>query len=724
MFWFLLLLSVTIALAVALALIGRIAARAFRIDALAGDEPEHWLAALLFGTGFITLLCGWFSYAGLSAHEYRWIILNILLAMMVVVSIRGDSHRLIRFDPSAKWHLIVGGILVVRLAIYLLPVLFGGSHLLVSDATNYVPAADWLGRNGFGTSLQRDPEQPVQSLMILLQQMNHRMGPMFLHGLVAVSVPELGAFELFPVMIGLGTMLNLGAIYLICRWCFSLSLAVSATGLLFMAILAHTLASSSTGTFLCQIYGTAVLGTAIAFMPILTDPQRWTNDNALFIGFLCAFQLSMYSELTPVLVLTGAVWVAVCAVRSIQTGTVRQLAAFLSAVVLLTALLANIEIIRCWRGVQNMLKLDGVGCHMPWSLPEFAEFALGGTGFDWRFGMSLRGSKRVVCTTITALLFLAGIRQIFQQRSAFVASALVVLAGLFAYFSCCSNDPWTGASGHTWNLFKIAKWAYPFAAVVQIAGLACVIRMVARRPIITTLAIATMFCVVVINMQQHIRVSRAIARQTLEISGGQSPYSAVRELRNRLADAQGPIYFVRAPETDFKGPLIVGWLYPHPVVNSWRGDPLYGTLGFLDDTQRAFADGPLYLQYGEPPFETPLERLPCNFSRLDAARPALFRIDYVDRSFTRKIDRELIVGEQAVTLWIFAARAGMAELAFDFAAGTDTGADALTIAVNDAGPISAESTLLSLRPGINRVTLRAVKAPLRFVGLKVLWRDR
>jgi hypothetical protein len=723
MIWFPLLLFLTIVLAALFAIVGRIAASALRIDALDGDQPEHWLAAMLFGTGLVTLICGWCAYAGLSAREYRWIVLGVLTGLLGVAVVRGDARRLVRFAALARGHLIVGSILAIRVGLYLLPVLFGGSHLLISDAMTYVPAADWLGNNGFRASLQPNPEQPIQSLMILFQQMNHRMGPMFLHSFLAVSIPEVGAFELFPVMIGLGLILNLGTVYLICRWCFNVSERMSFAGLLLVAILAHSLASSSTGTFLCQLYGTAVLGTAIAFMVILSDPLRWTHGNALLVGFLVSIQLSMYSELAPVLAIAGTAWLSINAIQSFRFRSAIRFGCFLAFIALFTLSIANVEIVRCWNGVLNMLKLNGVGTHIQWSWPGFVEFAIGGSGYDHRFGFTFRVFKRAACSGVVAILLLGGLRFLFRQGGSYVAVSLAVLAALFAYYATSRTDPWTGATGHTWNLFKASKWAYPFVAAVQVAGLAWIGQYVVRKRYSIGIALVLLGTVALFNVQQHVRVARAIAKQTREISGGDSPYSAARQLRCRLAESTAPIYLVRTPETDFKGPLQAGLFYPRPLLNGWPGDPLYGTLGLLDDRPRAFDADTVFMLFGEPPFDEPLERLPFRMSRLDPDQPVLFRIDYPDRPYVPRAGEPLVVGDKPITCWIFAARGGTVELASDHASEWNRPNRVLTISINSAAPVEWNTGHgLPIKKGINRVTLSAGDTEIRLWHLKVRWR--
>ena len=57
------------------------------------------------------------------------------------------------------------------------------------------------------------------------------------------------------------------------------------------------------------------------------------------------------------------------------------------------------------------------------------------------------------------------------------AAGLVALAA--GYFALAVKDPWSGRLGHTWNLFKLAQWGWPF--VLLLAALA-VRRLAPRRP--------------------------------------------------------------------------------------------------------------------------------------------------------------------------------------------------------------------------------------------------
>src|SRR4029453_16680439 len=64
-----------------------------------------------------------------------------------------------------------------------------------------------------------------------------------------------------------------------------------------------------------------------------------------------------------------------------------------------------------------------------------------------------------------------------RTRPLAAAAALVALAAL--YFALAVKDPWSGERGHTWNLFKLAQWGWPFALLL---GALAARRLAPRRP--------------------------------------------------------------------------------------------------------------------------------------------------------------------------------------------------------------------------------------------------
>jgi hypothetical protein len=63
------------------------------------------------------------------------------------------------------------------------------------------------------------------------------------------------------------------------------------------------------------------------------------------------------------------------------------------------------------------------------------------------------------------------------MRPLATAAGLVALAAL--YFALAVKDPWSGERGHTWNLFKLAQWGWPFALLLAALG---VRRLAPARP--------------------------------------------------------------------------------------------------------------------------------------------------------------------------------------------------------------------------------------------------
>lgn len=725
MLWFPILLCLAIVLAAVLTVIGRMAVLALHIDLFDGDEPEHWLAALVFGTGLTTLLCGWCAYSGLASHEYRWIVLATLGVLLFGVICQGRASRLFPFATFTRWHALVGTILLVRLGIQLLPVLGRGCHTIISDAALYTGAAEYLSRNGFGEPIMPTLGDPIQASMAAFHWMNHRMGPMFLHSLVVVGVPELQAFETFAVMMALGAILNLAAVYLICRWCFNLSTRDAAIGLLVIALMSHTLMDACTGSFLCQVYGTAVLGTAIACMPRLLEPARWTAGNALLVGCLLSFQMSMYSELTPVLGLAGLVWL-VCGVRAaVRTKSIMQFLLFLVLCVSGLLLVGNIEIYRCWRGVQTMMELSGVGYHIPWNKIQYAEFALGSSGFQAPLGASFHSVKRLLCTPATLLLFAAGFMAIVRGGGIFVGVSLGVLAVLFAFFAIFRTDPWTGVTGHSWNLFKLAKWAYPFVAAIQIAGLAWWMRAAARSQCLR-IGLTIVLCALLgTNLYQIQLGARPFGyNDAFRAAGGESPYTAVRGLRARLNELPGNIYIVRVPFWHTEDYVTAGFLHPRRTANDW--------LMSYEDARKSRSDASLdatnvhYLHNGPPPFDAPLEQLPFRYSLLDPEKPTLFRVYAGELQFVPAPNRFLPIGSKPVTCWIFAPREEPAEMAIEWADGLQVTGVTLNV-VDDDGERSQlmqaaphQTLSLKLKRGVNRVVFTATRE-IQITAIHIRW---
>jgi hypothetical protein len=71
-----------------------------------------------------------------------------------------------------------------------------------------------------------------------------------------------------------------------------------------------------------------------------------------------------------------------------------------------------------------------------------------------------------------AALFLVGLSRVAKTtRAAGLWASLLVLALGIAYYALRVRDPWTGQWGHTWNVFKLVQWAYPFVLIVQLHGL-------------------------------------------------------------------------------------------------------------------------------------------------------------------------------------------------------------------------------------------------------------
>ncbi len=727
MYWFALLLSLTCLLIIALAIVGRLVVSTFQIDVLRGNESEHWLAALLVGTGAVTLLSGWCSYCGLGATIHRWIVLGGVVLLLGATALRGEAPQLLKVSAPRWWLLAIGGIFVLRAGFYLAPVLSNGSHLLYCDALLYIPAADFLSQHGFG--LAAPPvNRPVDQLIAAYHHLSHRMGPIFLHGLVTACVPELGAFELFAVMVALGTVQTLAAAFLVARWCFQADRACSVLGLLFVAVLVHSLGVSATGGCLCQLFGTAILGLSIAVMSKLTTPLSWTRGNAALAGSLVAFQMSMYSELTPVLIFVSILWIAVAAYSAVAASALRQFGWFAFACVLAAAITANIEIVRCWRGVQVMMAINVAGMHIDWTPPQYAEFVLGCNTHDYIFDRPLEGWRYALSAATTSLSFVVGICAWRVRQAVFAVGALAVFTGLFVFYGWFRHDPWTGQVGHSWNLFKICQWAFPFIAATQISGLAHLLHSLNSRRLLQGMLIA-IFAIAALQ-QAHVnrRVSRSLALKSFVRAGHESPYAAVGKLRLRLAVLEGPVHLVRVPQLHGDDPLAASLIYPHRMVNTWENAMHYGAAPLLEERADAYGPSTNYLFFGSLPYQTPLETLPFGFARLDPERPTLVRIDFANRVFVPGYDKVVPLDDSSIVCWIFTTREDEVDISLDLQPPPGNVGGKMTITTPHAGTYVAcacngvaRITAVKLQRGLNRVELRWSGEPCEVLRIGTEW---
>ena len=290
----------------------------------------------------------------------------------------------------------------------------------------YNVGADWLQGHGFGEACPHLMEQPASYVINMFQVIHHRMGPIFLLAMVQALTASPTSALVFPAVMAWGVALNIAGVYLLCRWSFRRSPALALVGAT-VAAGYNPLAFSALNSFLCQVYGTAVLGFALAVLCAIRAGElersrgrpvcrgcRLAAHGVQRIGPLPRRRLSAVPGRGR------ARW---------RTAQLRPFLRFAGMTLLFLLLFANIEVIRAVRGVLFMKQLNGVGWHLDWNDSGFWSFVMGVRPYRFPFV----GRKLLVLTILATILFAAGVVSGARCAPNLAAAGGPAPAGLFEW---------------------------------------------------------------------------------------------------------------------------------------------------------------------------------------------------------------------------------------------------------------------------------------------------
>jgi hypothetical protein len=560
----------------------------------------------------------------------------------------------------------------------------------------------------------------VESLIELLQYLNHRMGPMFLLALVRAVCRFRIAAELFPAVMAWGTALNVAGVFVLSRWGLRVPRLYAALGTAAVAVALNSLNFSSADGFLCQVYGTAALAFGLAFLPRLLAPANWRPGNAAVFGLCFAALVSIYSELSPILALatSAACGWALWRARRCRLG---QAARFAGLVLLAVLIFGNIEYVRAARSLPRMMNFHG-GYHIPWTNSQYAKFALGFYPHHL-FAMTDPVPRYyLVGAVLAGAAFLLGLRRAFRNgRSLPLTVAFLVFAGLVIFHRLGVRDPWTGEVGHTWKLFKLGKWVFTLVAALEIAGLFLALRRFPWPRMAAWLACAAL---VYTALPMQLSEARHIAAMVGSLVGRDARLHSLGQLVRRIDQgAPARLYYVSEPSGPWPRCFAAYLLSPRPFASGWKGSAWLEHHWLVNDLPEAFEPGTLFFQQGAPPFSEPFERLPFNYSIIDGTRPLIFRMENPNGVEGPPGAAFTWLGTAPMAIFVFSTRDCHAVLSFAASAGpclpettrrslriTDGSGTAHETTIELADGIT-ERFLISLSAGINRLELRCLDRP-------------
>ncbi len=635
---------------------------------------ENLIVAAFLGTGLWILLFGWGSHAGWPAPRILPLVGACSIGLVLASALRRRRDWRL---PRGRFWVWLGGLLpcVIVLVLCFQPLILGNGFECYGDAFTYIGMSEWLQTHGFGTTCPDTPEQPITALVRCYQNAHLRMGTTFFMALTQVLFPTYLAIELFLPVAAWGFLLNLGGIFLFCRWCFRFSRFYATAAVYLAAVTCNPLYYSVLQGFLPQVYGTAFLMCLLALTSRARCRTHWRGEMTLSVGIVAASLISVYSEMAPIIVVIGTCWFFSSLWRAWKVKQRLRFLAFAGLSLLVLSTLANIELVRTVRMLPGQMKAVP-GIHIAWPRQVFWAFGLG--THPWVMGQygpdqpaPLPGATGTMLATglfrtgtiLGSGLFLMGIcRPLVLKRGALMVVLVGLLACLAAYFILVARNPWTGGVGQTWSLFKVAKWAFPFLVVIQAAGLQLLARRCPfARVSIVFLGLLVTVCSVPVH-HWNATISGSVLRSHL---ASKKPFKAMRKLAQRVDELESQrLYFVHEREGVFPRCLVAYILYPRTFVNDWKNSWLESP-SVVPPSLLHGEGKTTYFVLGQLPFDNPQACLPGGFSVLDPSGPVVFKVNNPVRALEQVADgRFFRQGPEETKLELWSPRAGKAMLTF------------------------------------------------------------
>jgi hypothetical protein len=634
--------AIVAGLALGVTLTGRSLAVLFRIRLLTRSGVENLIVSGWLGTASWILVFGVCSYLGMAARPATMVVFGSSSLLLVGAAAKGRPGWLI----PRRWtiHFLTVG-LACSLAVigYLLPLAVGKCYCFANDAMHYVQTSEWLQEHGFGEPAPLDFEQPVAGGIHDRQSGGYRVGPQFLLALLqSLLGRRFLAVELFPAAMAWGLALNVGSIFVLCRWAFRMDRSIAVLAAWLAAVTVNPLTWSADDGYFCQVFATATMSLAAAIFARLIRPARWQIGHACLLAPLGAFMLSAYSEMAPVLAVAATGYCTICWFRGAKTKTKSQcpvvgssthsleqgsasihdgasfrrgFLAFAGLTLTLLMLLGNIEIVRAFRMLSAHAGRPGP-CP-GWSDLDSCTFLLGLRAF----AMPVHASARVLLGLAAPLVVIGLLRSISSWRTLPVFIIAVTYACLYTF----GHPLLRGRPGDTFVDLKITQWAYPLVAVLEVAGAHWLTRrLVARRPILRAVLTTTAcLSLLVLSAPGRRRDCQEIVQRMHFLMDSNDPFRELRELRRKLDERRVRSVLVVNPS----GALVPGgfapfMLYPrHFYHQSCRWWPRCD-VGDID-LPAALPDDVIELMIGLPACEPTGERWPCGLWRLEPSAPVV-----------------------------------------------------------------------------------------------------
>ncbi|MFO0878716.1 MAG: hypothetical protein U0840_15350 [Gemmataceae bacterium] len=599
------------------ACVGRGILSVFRVRWLVRPRLENIVVWPFIGFAWWMLFAGWLAYLGFTARA-ALIPLGISAIAWSLGAVVGAKPLFASWKSVAGRRVwggcgLVGGIVALGLVGQIISYSECTWPSWHSDARTYALLADYLQENRFSLSSSKEIDHRLPSAFWVYFYQHHglRMGSTWilasLQGLTRWDVTAL-----FVPLNGIGLALNFLGIYLLARWTLRLPLWPSLGITLLASLPVSPLITSIQCGFQPQMFGTAYLAFIAALLGRLQSPRLWKVSNAIPLSMGILALLSAYNEMTPLAGILSLGALGLMALRAWTCGYWRQLVPFAGTTFLALVLLGNVEWYRFYKALGLQINAV-VGWPIPWSPTQYLLFLYG--LYPWNaqgwFSPSLLMMLLVVAIPLSAVeLFYC-----FKQRRWIVPMLVAVFLALMCVF-LHKEDPFTHTQGHRWNLFKLAKWAFPVVVALPLAGS---YRLVRNWRVAPTWFIAPGVVLLTLCYVSYPQAKSCYHSSFLQF-GCHAPDIArhylARQVKQRGFENVYVAYCGMNPVDETISKMVFCEL-PHLSATQ---PSLHHTL----DLEVKEPEKTLLVTSHQPPFETPLETLPFNYKRLDAAVPHVY----------------------------------------------------------------------------------------------------
>jgi hypothetical protein len=511
--------------------------------------------------------------------------LGLAAVGLFAVIVRGRS-RILRPSGSGRAWLALALPLGLTGLVALGPVLGHGRFAAENDSLLYSALAQWYEDHPFRETQAFDEGQPIAHYAAVYHEAGYPMAPALLLAAAARAVRASSPLLVYPAWSASGLVLALGLLITVGRRVLRWPVRFVGGAGLGLAALLQPLTWAHHLGFLAQTFAVGLLLAALLHLSGLRSGSRLGFSDALLAALLAASLAVTYPPFLVLLAGGFATWLLTSSLAGERLARRARFALACGGLFAVFVAAQGLDLIRAFR----FLGGTRVGGHVDLSLWGFVEATLG--AWVWApFALGplaerLRGAQ-ILLAPLYALLAWRGLRRVARECPGtfgpFLGAMAVLAAGL-VWFSVLARDPWTGARGHSWNLFKLTQWAFPFSALVVLHGLSGLGRG-PWRYLPRAAALVPLLLVPV-----HLAFADRLGRDFEAFVGSPRPLDSWEAMRRRLREVSGSLVAADRPEasTPFL-PTYLGLLvYPKALAGEWAGalwipsDPLDRAMHLLD----------------------------------------------------------------------------------------------------------------------------------------------